>query len=213
MTPAAPNSAAPRVGAIILAAGASSRLGQPKQLLPFEGQSLLCRVIEAALASRCAPVVVVLGAGAEALREEIGDAPVIVALNADWEQGLSTSIRAGIAALGEADTPDSITAAIIAPCDQPHLSRTVLERLIDVHHATLRPIAVSGYEGIWGTPMLFARALWPELEALQGDRGAKAVALRHAEGVECVPFAAGALDIDTPGDYARLRHTASEADR
>ena len=189
------------VGVIILAAGASSRLGQPKQLLAFEGQSLLRRVCLAALASRLSPVVVVLGANENLLRSEIEDLPLQIASNPDWQAGLSQSVRAGLDALEE---QSGIRAIVIAPCDQPLLDAGVFNRLLDAHANTGCAIAVSSYADIWGTPMLFERALWPELRALSGDRGAQKVARRHAERVECVPFPGGAFDVDTRADYEAL---------
>lgn len=192
------------VSAIVLAAGASTRMGEPKQLLPFEGRSLLRRAVDTALASRCETVVVVLGANALRIREEIVDSPVLVAINERWSRGMSTSVRAGLEVLEKSRGKQRISAAVLMPCDQPHLSGTVLNRLIDAHHANDQPIVVSGYSGIWGVPMLFTRSLWPELRALSGQGGAQSVALRHASEVECVPFPLGACDLDTRHDYEQL---------
>lgn len=191
---------APRVGVIVVAAGASSRLGQPKQLLLFEGQSLLRRVCRAALASGLSPVVVVLGANEPLLRSEIEDLPLRIVGNPNWQAGLSQSVRAGVDALES----DPIGAVVLAPCDQPLLDSDVFNRILETHTRTHCPIVVSGYEDLWGTPMLFERALWPELRALAGDRGAQGVARLHAEHVECVPFPGGAFDVDTRADYQRL---------
>lgn len=191
-------------GAIILAAGASTRMGEPKQLLPFEGSILVRRACDAALASRCEPVVVVLGANASRIAQEVQSPLVIVVHNERWSEGMGTSVRVGLEALEASDSKQVLEAAVLLPCDQPHLSSEVLNGLIDAHHASGKPIVVSGYEGVWGVPMLFARSLWPELLALGGSRGAQSIALRHAEEVECVPFPLGALDVDTRDDYERL---------
>lgn len=190
------------IGAIILAAGASTRLGEPKQLLPFEGSTLLRRACDAALASRCETVVVVLGANAARIAGEVESLPVLVAHNQRWSEGMGLSVRVGVEAL-EAQ-PQVLEAAVLMPCDQPHLSAEILNGLVDAHHASRRPVVVSEYEGTWGVPMLFARALWPELLALGGSRGAQSVARRHAEQVECVPFPLGALDVDTREGYEAL---------
>lgn len=200
------NKSSSGVGAVILAAGASTRMGQPKQLLPFEGRSLLRGAADAALASKCDQVVVVLGANALRVREEVEDLPVLVALNAQWSEGMSASVRAGLKALeaSEESAGELLRAAVLLPCDQPHLSAEVLNRLIGAHAASGKAIVVSGYEDIWGVPMLFGRELWPELLALNGKRGAQSVALRHPGEVECVPFSLGALDLDTRDDYERL---------
>ncbi|PQV62928.1 molybdenum cofactor cytidylyltransferase [Abditibacterium utsteinense] len=192
------------VGTIILAAGAASRMGQPKQLLPFKGRSLLRRMTDAALASKSQTIVVVVGANAERVRQDIENLPVLIALNDHWHQGMGTSVRAGLEALERADGEGKLGAAVLMPCDQPHLGPETLNRLIDAHRVTGKPIVVSGYSDIWGTPMLFARSLWPELQELDAKRGAQSVALRHAEAVECVPFPLGAFDLDTRDDYERL---------
>ena len=197
---------AARVGAIILVAGGSLRLGRPKQLLEFEGQSLLRRVTLAALESRLDPVVVVLGAGEAAARAQIEDLPVLVVFNPDWQDGLSHSVRAGLDALEECcgEGHCEVGAVVLAPCDQPLLDSAVFDALLQGQRRRGCPIVVSGYAFIWGTPMLFGRALWGELRALSGDRGAQKVALGHAASVECVPFAGGAFDVDTPADSRRL---------
>ena len=190
------------IGAIILAAGASTRLGEPKQLLPFEGSTLLRRACDAALASRCEPVVVVLGANAARIAQEIESLPVLVAHNERWSEGMGLSVRVGVEHL-EAQL-QVLEAAVLLPCDQPHLSWEILNGLIDAHATSGKPIVVSGYEDTWGVPMLFARSLWPELRELSGSRGAQSVARRHVEQIECVPFPLGALDIDTREGYERL---------
>ncbi len=192
-----------RVGIVILAAGGSARLGEPKQLLPFEGRSLLRRTVEAALASRCEPVAVTVGAREEQMRAELAGLPVRIVRNAAWSEGLSTSVKAGLDAIeGEVD------AIIFTPCDQPALDADMLNRLIAAHETSGKPIVVSGYGEAWGAPMLVARRFWPELKALHGDRGAQPVAYRHAGEVECVPFPEGACDIDTREDYEALLKTA-----
>jgi xanthine/CO dehydrogenase XdhC/CoxF family maturation factor/GTP:adenosylcobinamide-phosphate guanylyltransferase len=191
-----------RVGIVILAAGRSSRLGEPKQLLQLEGKSLLRRTVEAAVASRCDDVAVVIGAGAEQMRAELAKAPVRIIENGQWSKGLSTSVRAGLEAL-EAGTD----AIIFVPCDQPALDAELLNNLVAAHEKSAKPIVVSVYGEAWGAPMLVARRFWPELKALQGDRGAQPVAYRHPEEVDCVPFPEGACDIDTREDYEALLKT------
>ena len=191
------------VAAIILAAGASLRMGEPKQLLLFENRTLLRRAVDAALASCCESVVVVVGANAERVCEEVDELPVEVVFNERWSEGMGSSVRAGLESLSVANDED-LDAVVILPCDQPRLSCDVLNDLIESHQASGKPIIVSGYEEIWGVPMLFARELWPELKLLEGKRGAQSVARRRAEDVECVPFPGGAFDLDTREDYERL---------
>jgi molybdenum cofactor cytidylyltransferase len=197
------------VGAIILAAGASTRMGEPKQLLKLDGSTLIRRVADAALASKCASVVVVLGANSLRIAPEVESLPVIVVHNEQWSEGMGTSVRVGLEALKTSDSEQVLEAAVLMPCDQPHLGAEVLNRLIDAHRSSGKPIVVSGYEGTWGVPMLFARSLWPEILALSGNRGAQSIALRHAKKVECLPFPLGALDLDTREGYERLLAAAA----
>lgn len=187
------------VGAIILAAGGSSRLGRPKQLLRFEGRTLLRGAVEAALQAGCAPVVVVVGAHAEEIEAEVAGGQVLVVRNQRWSEGLSTSVRAGIDALAQ----DGVGAALLLPCDQPLLSPELLRQLMQ-RHCEGASVVVCEYAGAWGAPMLFGRALWPQLQVLEGDRGAQKVARDNAGLVRAVAFEGGALDIDTDEDYRNL---------
>ena len=186
----------PRIGAVVLAAGGSRRMGRPKQLLPYRGRSLLRHAAEAALATPCRPVAVVLGAAAALAEAELAGLPVDAVRNPRWADGIGTSIRAGIAALGAAD------AAIILLADQPLLGPAALLALLE-RFAQDRPDAVaSEYAGTLGVPALFARSLFPALLSLADDEGAKRVIL--AGNAARVPFPDGAIDVDTPADYQRL---------
>lgn len=191
-----------RVAGIVLAAGGSSRMGRPKQLLPFRGRSLLRHAAGVALAGGCDPVVVVLGAGADRLRAELDGLPVTTAENPDWEQGPGTSVRAGVAAVGAAD------AVVFLLCDQPLVDAAHVRRLVAAHRATGRPMVASGYGGSVGVPALFARACFPALLATPPAAGAKPLLTRDPDAVAVVSFPAGAVDLDTPADYERRRTTA-----
>jgi xanthine/CO dehydrogenase XdhC/CoxF family maturation factor/CTP:molybdopterin cytidylyltransferase MocA len=191
------------IGAIILAAGASRRLGEPKQLLQIEGQTLLRRTVDAALASRCEHVAVVIGAAPEQMREELAGLPVQIVENLEWQDGLSTSVRAGLAAL-----EGTVDALLFIPCDQPALDGETLDALIAAHEKNGKPIVVSSYGEAWGAPMLVARKYWHELKSLEGDRGAQPIAYRHTGEVETVAFPEGACDIDTRADYEALLKAA-----
>ncbi len=191
------------VGLVILAAGASTRLGRPKQLLPYRGRTLLRHAAQVALDSVCRPVVVVLGAWAEQLEPEVRGLPVHVAHNPHWEDGMGASLRAGLRAL-EA-TISGVEAAVVLLCDQPFVSARTIDALVEARHATGRPIIASEYGGALGVPCLFDRALFGELAALQGAEGAKRVIKGHEDDVVGIPFPAGAIDIDTPADYEQLR--------
>lgn len=190
----------PSIGAIILAAGASQRMGTPKQLLRYHGRSLLRHAVETALAARCHPVIVVLGAHREQLCDEVSALPVQVVENPAWAAGMGTSIRAGVQALTETE----VAAALLLLCDQPLITPQTLHELITLY-TQAQPLAVaSEYNGSRGVPVLFSRALFPELLALPDEAGARQLLHRHAANVLSVVVQAGALDVDTPADYAWL---------
>ena len=190
------------VGAVVLAAGSSSRMGRPKQTLSYRGESLLRRAALAALGAGCRPVVVVTGANAELSRRELEGLDVREVLNSLWETGMASSIRAGVEALISAD-PDA-DAAVLLLCDQPHVTADVISRLVDAHRATGSPLVASAYGGGFGAPALFGRTLFAELTRLEGAAGAKQVIKRHAAGAHFLPFAGGEVDVDTPDDFSRL---------
>jgi molybdenum cofactor cytidylyltransferase len=202
--------AAPAAAAVmILAAGGSTRMGRPKQLLEYHGRPLLRHSVEQALGSGCRPIVVVLGADADACRAAIQDLPVETVINDDWMQGMGSSIRAGMAALASlgAITEGAAGAVVITLCDQPLITSAFLDRLVDVHREQQAPMVAAAYDDRPGVPGLFARALFPRLAALDGQAGAKALlqAAGAADGtLVTIPAPQAALDIDTPDDYARL---------
>ncbi|MDB5307587.1 MAG: hypothetical protein JWO38_1789 [Gemmataceae bacterium] len=189
-----------RVAVAVLAAGGSSRMGRPKQLLPFAGRSLLRHAAEVALAAECGPVVVVLGAGADRLHPEVDGLPVEVIVNSEWELGPGTSVRAAVETI---EPNRQVDALVFLLCDQPRADAENVRRLIAVREATGLPMAASGYAGTLGVPALFARALFADLCALPPTAGAKQVLARRPDAVAVVPFPGGEIDLDTPEDYAR----------
>jgi molybdenum cofactor cytidylyltransferase len=202
-----PSNPAPgAVGLVLLAAGGSTRMGAPKQLLDLGGHSMVRHAANAALASVCRPVVVVVGANGEKVRAELDGLPVRVVENGDWARGMGTSVRAGVAALDGT----WVDAAVLMLCDQPFVTGSVIDALVDAHRGTGRPVAASEYAGSLGVPALFHRSLFPELRAIGPAAGAKQVLARRAAGeVAAVPFAAGAEDVDTPADYQRIAGSAA----
>jgi molybdenum cofactor cytidylyltransferase len=190
------------IGIVILAAGGSSRLGQPKQLLVYQGRSLLHRTVDTALSVPQAPVIVVLGAGADLIRKEITDMKVAVMENLEWQTGMASSIRAGLSALIK--THPKTEAVILLLCDQPLLCPEVLEALIQKQNQTGSAIVASEYGNVLGVPALFCRSLFPELLALEGEFGARQVIEKHRKDAVGIYFAGGSIDIDTADDYARL---------
>lgn len=192
-----------KVGIAILAAGASTRMGSPKQLLLYQGRSLLRHTVEAAIASKCRPIIVILGANFDRLQREIADCPVEIVENRQWTEGMSSSIRTGIIGLNA--LCDRVEAIVIALCDQPFVSPQIFNQLVKTYHFTGQPIVASEYAETLGVPALFNRSLFSELMALAGDKGAKAILSKYSQNAIAVPFADGAIDIDTPKDYEQLR--------
>jgi molybdenum cofactor cytidylyltransferase len=185
---------------IILAAGASTRMGQPKQLLTFQGKPLLRHVAEIAIASTCQPIVVVLGANVAAIQPVLQALPIHLVHNPHWSEGMGSSIRCGIQYLSS--YPNPIGAAILTVCDQPFISASLFDQLIQVYHSSHLQVIASAYSGTLGVPALFDRHLFPELLALDGAAGAKSIINR--QGAIGIDFPQGNLDLDTPEDYAQL---------
>jgi molybdenum cofactor cytidylyltransferase len=188
-----------KFGAILLAAGGSSRMGAVKQLLEAGGKPMVARAVDAALGSGASPVVVVLGAHAEAVGAAIAGRPVVAAHNAQWEEGMASSIRAGLAAALAADP--SLGAVLLAPCDQPALTADVIRLLASLHRATGRTSAAH-YHGRNGAPAVFGRESFGVLMALKGDEGARRLLNSDAERVAAIDLPELGADIDTPADFA-----------
>ncbi|NCD70971.1 nucleotidyltransferase family protein [Mucilaginibacter agri] len=186
---------------IILAAGSSSRLGQPKQNLVFKDKTLLQRAIETGLASKCGPVIVVLGANAELIQPSIQYPGVRVMINQDWAEGMASSVKFAIM---EVEKKKQIDSAIIMLCDQPFVSAELLDNLGKTHLDAGTPIVASSYLNTIGVPALFHRSLFSELGKLTGHEGAKKIIKAHQDQITSIPFNMGGVDIDTITDYHRL---------
>lgn len=191
------------IGLMILAAGASTRMGTPKQLLLYRGCSFIRHITESAINSVCQPIAVVLGANAEQIKPEISHLPVQIVENQQWEEGMSSSIRAGLEALLTMN--QNLDGVAIALCDQPFVSSQTLNQLVEAYCCTGKPIIASEYAGTLGVPVLFHRTLFSELLALKSTEGAKKLIIKHSHEVFSVPFSEGAIDIDTPNDYDQLQ--------
>jgi molybdenum cofactor cytidylyltransferase len=179
-----------RVGAVVLAAGASNRLGEPKQLVRLGTEALLERTVRVVREAGCAPVVVVLGASAEAIRAKCELGEVMIVVNADWAEGMGSSIRVGVEALKDVD------ACIVMTCDMPAVTVAHLNSLMAADEIT-----ASAYAGRRGVPAYFPKRIFPSLMELRGDTGARDL-LRSARSVELI---GGELDVDTVDDLARAR--------
>jgi molybdenum cofactor cytidylyltransferase len=193
------------IGAVILAAGASTRIGMPKQLLQFRGQTFLRRAASVALEAGCRPVVVVTGANAAACRESLRALDALEVENQQWEFGISSSVRVGVEALVTANP--RIAAVVLMLCDQPFVTRDVIVALVKAQYETGCSIVASRYGGSYGVPALFGKAHFAELSTLKGAAGAKQVIQKHLQKVQLLPFPEGEIDVDTPDDFARLQST------
>lgn len=189
------------IGIVVLAAGASVRMGKAKQLLEFQEKTLLRRSAETAL-QISDKVVVTLGARSETLRAEIEDLPVAIAENKDWKQGMGGSLKIGLQKLLENDA--NLRGVITTVCDQPFVDAELLGKLAARYDATNCLIAACEYANTLGVPALFSAELFSELLALAPGHGAKHLIEKHLNRVVAVPFPEGAFDIDTPADYENL---------
>ena len=187
------------VAAIVLAAGASRRFGASKQLWPWGTGTMLTAVVDTALASTARPVVVVLGHRAADCQVALGDRFVTVVINSAWEEGQSTSVRAGLSAL-----PDDVSAALFLLADQPAIRVDTVEAVIRCYQVTRAPVVWPEVDGRRGNPVLFDRSLFGELQALRGDVGGRPVLEAHRARAARVAVTDRAilLDIDTPADIA-----------
>ena len=182
-----------RFGVIVLAAGASEHRCKPKQLLPYLGKTLIEHAARTALASGAAEVVVVVGSDASAIREKLRNLPVKVVSNREWTEGIASSIRCGIGALGP-----EIVCAVIALCDQPRTTPGLLRELAQRHFQSGSPIVASSYDGMVGAPSAFGINVFPELLLLKGDHGARTLIRQSPVPIVAVDFSGGNVDIEEP---------------
>lgn len=183
---------------LILAAGASKRLGKPKQQLVFKEQTLLNRIIETAKELASGPVLVVQADHVERLEQE----GIISLSNSKWEEGMASSIHCGIDSL-VSDYP-TVDKLIITVCDQPFITAELFREMIDLQMRTNQPMIACKYADTIGTPVLFHQSVFGELMALSGDKGARQLLKKDAQRVGLVNFPLGSIDIDTAEDYEGL---------
>ncbi len=190
---------------IVLAAGGSSRLGKPKQLLPFKNRTLIGQLAAEAIASKVGAVVVVTGAAGEEVKEALKNTAVEICFNANWRDGMGSSISCGMhVVLKNVPACENV---IIAVCDQPDVDAAVFTSLAELRKTSGKGIVASAYAGTVGTPVLFGPAYFPALAALSGDAGAKSIVKANGTDLATISFEPGSRDIDTPADYAGLLQT------
>jgi molybdenum cofactor cytidylyltransferase len=190
------------IGILILAAGASTRLGQPKQLLNYRGKPLIRHMAEVAIKSGCQSVGVVLGAYADSIAPHLVNLDSQIIHNEQWQTGMASSIQCGLHEM--VTIAPKLDAIILMVCDQPFVCPNLIHQLIDKYHATTLPIVASEYAGVLGVPALFHQALFPELASLQGDVGAKSIICQHRSHTSSIPFLEGIIDLDVPQDLKIL---------
>ena len=194
--------------AVILAAGASTRLGRAKQLEAFNGTTLLEQAVATTRAAGCETVVVVLGSRAEIIGATLAGQNLIIEINRQWPIGMGGSIRCGVRAVLRR-RPDAAS-VLLLPCDQPYCTAADLRKLLDAVAAG-HAIAASGYSGTRGTPACFAPSQWPSLLAIDFSTGAKK--LLHDPSAVLIDMPAAAFDVDTPDDAAKLKRMTAETQR
>lgn len=188
--------------AVILAAGSSSRLGQPKQRLQFRGKTLLQIAVDAAIEAGCEPVIVVLGSKAEVISNDIADRKVTAVINAEWHKGMGSSIKTGLSCL--TDLPVKVNNLILMLCDQPFVDSTLLKRLIGQKELTNKEIVACTYGETIGVPAIFDKSIFHHLMYLNEQEGAKKILYSPKYVIDTIIFPSGIFDIDTPDDYNKL---------
>lgn len=186
--------------------------GDPKQLIVYKGQSLVRRITDSALALQTGPVVVVLGANRDRIAPELAGLPITMVDNAAWQNGLSSSLKTGLAALYL--TQSDIDAVMVLLTDQPLVSIGLLQHLLEVYKNEGKGIVACRYDNQLGVPAVFGRQYIDELLQLEGDKGAKWVIVRHRADCAEVQFEAGSIDLDSKSDVERFAqaHPLSGAD-
>lgn len=196
------------IGIIVLAAGSSRRMKKSKQLLEFEGVTLLRRAALAASESVCQPVMVILGADFENIKAEVEDLPVEICLNKNWQNGLSSSIATGIKCLLKAEP--NVSAAIITLADQPFVTSKHINSFAEKFYQLKKPLIAAEYSGTIGVPALFAKEVFDDLIGLSGDRGAKSFLAQRRADLEIIKLPEAVSDIDTPSDFEKLESLSNQ---
>jgi len=191
----------PKVAGIVLAAGSSRRMGQPKQLLPFRGRTVIERVVENALASSLQRVFVVLGHEAERIKPLLEQKNVTTVINSAYETGQSSSLKAGLNAI-----PANFDAALFLLGDQPLVTAETIDLIMAGFADSHAPIVIPTFDGQRGNPVLFSRETFSLMDTLNGDCGARTLFQEYAGRIRSIEVQTPAIlmDLDTEEDYRRL---------
>lgn len=191
------------IAIVLLAAGASTRMGFPKQLLKTGHETLIEKMTAVACSAGGQPVIVVLGAFYEAVAEKLDSYPVTILKNDRWQEGMGSTVACAFDFLRR-QHPET-AASVIMLCDQPHLNPAVLRRLINQWKSSGKPIVASEYGETYGAPALFDSTLFEALAKLKGEKGAKTIMAVNKENMEFIAFPKGKIDLDTPENWANYR--------
>ena len=195
------------IGVIILAAGSSSRLGEPKQLVEFQNKPLLQKVIDACEPMDFGSGVIVLGSNAEEIKEGIDRGTFTFVINEQWREGIASSIRKGVEVTLRKYPNTGHLLFLLS--DQPFVNTELVRQLLETHGEGKSEITASSYQGDIGVPAIFSKALFPLLLELSGDEGAKKIMKQNPDKVTSIPFEKGHIDVDTPEDKSELRNFES----
>lgn len=190
-----------KTGVIILAAGSSSRLGRPKQLIEFQGKNLIQKAINEAQKSKADSLVVVLGWNPDLIKTGFDSTSIPHVINENWEEGMASSMQVGLRFLVENEHPDQVILMLV---DQPFVDFKLLDRLILEKENGGKGIIAFSYSETLGVPAIFDQSYFEEMLRLKGSEGAKKVILKNSEDVFPIDFPLGAVDLDTEEDLRKL---------
>lgn len=191
-----------RIEVMIMAAGASRRLGQPKQLVEYQGQTLIRKISQEAINADIGNVTVVTGYDHKTIEKEIQNKGVDVYYNEEWEEGLGASIRNGLKHILQ-EKPET-NAVLLTMVDQPYVDGTHLKKLANAYDPSRPMIIASAYSSTFGVPVLFDSKYFDMMKELKGDEGGKKIFVNYLRDIVEIPFIEGAIDIDEKEDLKSL---------
>ncbi len=199
-----------KLGVVILAAGAASRIGMAKMLLPYAGQTILGHIVQEVQALDPATICLVTGKYSNEIQMALGATSVDIRPFSNWQAGMAASIKFGMACILEKEP--NIDAILFVVSDQPFLERQLLFRMVKAFQETGKGIVAAQYQEQFGTPVLFHARYIPQISNLEGDRGAKKLVEHQLDNLALVDFPLGAFDIDTVEDYAQFQLLLKQQD-